>query len=174
MTYRANPVLEKLDRAVEYTGVPALGRWSQRALPLPFRIAPALLIGVAAIALVARAWWGLSLIMLIWSISGGLYAFGPLRTPPDGQRDERERQLMRDGHFAGMAVTLGAAIIGCMVFTFGSAFAILGWSRIWVPSGPMDWAMLALFLMILEVNAALMAGSWMMPRRLRDESGSDD
>jgi hypothetical protein len=175
MTYRANPVLEKLDRAAERSGVPALGRWANRALPVPFRIAPAALIAAALLLLLMHRPWSVSLAVTLWSFTLCLHAFGPLRTPPNGRRDERERQMMRDGHFVGLAVTMGVAVAGCFLFGFSAVFAILGWGRIWVPEGAIDWMLLAFFLMILEGNVALMAASWMMPRRrVRDEDESED
>ena len=93
--------------------------------------------------------------------------------PPNGRLDERERRLIRDGHFIGMAVTLGTAILGCLVFAFASAVALFGQSWFWVPAGPADWAALALFLMTLEVNIALLAASWALPRRAPKDEDED-
>jgi hypothetical protein len=163
MTYRADPVAQRLDRMAEATGVPRLSRRFEEGLARPFRILPLLIIAMLCAGLWAQAHygaWGYSLVLAGWSFTVTLQLFGPLRQPKPGeQRDERERMLVMMGHLRGLIVTMIVVIVGCALFAFRPLFP-----AVWMPDGPMDWLSIAFFLMGLEANVALAVASWTLPR----------
>ncbi len=85
MTFRANPLLQKLDRAAAVTGMPALARQAQRHATLPFRVAPLLFLawGVVGLALQTRFPQTGWVVLMLASTSGfPLLIAGPMPPRP--------------------------------------------------------------------------------------------
>lgn len=176
MSYQSNPLLKKLDRAVAFTGVEDRLRHPHRYVATPFRVASLLFLIWAAIGLFLQTrvpdvgWINL---MLAWMSGFPLMFTGPLRIPPGGAFDEGERALIWSGHFAGLLVVAILAIGGCFLAGIGSGLSLLRWTAApWTPVRIQDWIALGLFLLIVELNVAVLYVSWSLPRRMPD--GDED
>jgi hypothetical protein len=170
MSYQASPFLKKLDRMVAFTGVEDRIRHPDRYVAMPFRIASLLFLVWAGIGLFLQTrmpdvgWINL---MLAWSSGFPLMFTGPLRVPPGGAYDERERALIRAGHFAGLLTVAVLAIGGCFLAGITSAMSLLHWAApLWTPVRIQDWIALGFFLLIVELNVAVLYVSWTLPRRM--------
>ena len=104
MTYKGDPIAEQLDRLAEATGMPRLQRKLHTVDPLRFRSLPLalLVLGVGGVA--AQIAWPLSqafwIVLSAWFASVMAYGAGPLWQPAwNGKLDERERAIVRHGHF---------------------------------------------------------------------------
>ncbi len=177
MTYRANSLLQKLDRTAELTGMPALARHTRQHASLPFRIAPFLNLAFAVVGLLVQIWApmaGWIMLMCLWPSAFMLLLTGPMRRPAGGALDERERALIRSGHFVGLAVVALIAIGGCFLVGIGSALSILRHAaQPWTPHRVLDWIALGFFLLTVEINVAVLAISWKLPWRMpQDEDES--
>lgn len=172
MPYKADPLSEKLDKVAEATGMPRLSKRLNSALPLRMRVIPLLLLAVALVGMWVQIavsdLVGYSVIMTAWLVSFPLQSLSPLRQA-QGALDERERALVRSGHFAGLVAALGVAVLGCIFIALGSAATMLRLGSFWAPDGPTDWIALAMFLLAVESNIAVLAASSAMPEPLDDE-----
>ena len=170
MTYRANPILKKLDEAAESTGFPAFSRKASAGVAIPFRIIPLTLLGVAIAGLVlqARAFPAPGFMIVLLAIMAGapLHMMGPMRRPLSGMRDEREQAVVRSGQFAGLSAVALFAVGGCFLIAMAKPLAIIRLASIWVPSLSGDWFALGLFMIALHLNVAVAYVSWKMPWRV--------
>jgi len=172
MPYQGDPIAEKLDKLAEATGMPQLSRRLQRKLPIRFRVIPLILLMVA----VAGMWiqigvsemFGYIVVMLAWMFSLSLQQFSPLRVPERGPLDEHEKAVFRSGHFTGLIAALGVAVFGCIAIGMGSIATTFRLGSFWTPTG-VDWIALALFLLAVESNVAVLAASSAMPEPLDDD-----
>jgi hypothetical protein len=173
MTYKADPIAEKLDRLAEATGVPALQRRMRSRDPMRFRVLPAVLLALSVAGMALQiGWGGLAGFWIVWAGWIGTFMsqpFGPIWRPGSAKLDEREAAIVRDGHFHGMMWALGVAILGSLAIAFGKAWALLRMGGLWAPETPMDWMTVTLFLLAVETNAAVLAASAAMPEPLEDE-----
>lgn len=173
MPYKGDPIAEKLDKIAEATGMPRLSKRLERALPMRFRIIPlALLIFAIAgmgVQIAVSDLFGYILVMLAWTMSLPLQQLSPLRRSEHGSLDEREQALVQSGHFIGLIAALGVAVLGCIFIGMGSVANMAGLGSFWEPAGPTDWLSLALFLLAVESNVAVLAASAKLPEALEDE-----
>ncbi|HWJ71120.1 MAG TPA: hypothetical protein VNS79_13850 [Sphingobium sp.] len=176
MTYRGNPLLEKLDRIAEYTGVPKLARRTAQDAAIPLRVMPLLPLTLAIVGLFVQAHapaGGWIVVMGAWISAMPLGLTGPMRPPPGGVRDERERALVRTGHLAGLGAVALLAIGGCFLMGILGALAMVGYARVWLPQGPQDWIAIGFFLLVVQTTVAVLVASWMIPRGLADADEDD-
>ena len=99
---------------------------------------------------------------------------GPNALGPRFQsRDERETALHRLGHVWGLFVVAVLAVIGCLYFAFAQPLAQAGGEslamavtthRLWFPTNPTEWLVLALLLITMEINIAVLVTSWSVPK----------
>jgi len=167
MTFRANPFLEKLDRTAELTGMPAFSRRAAKDTALPFRFVPVIFLAMAVFGLVLQAWIptaGWSMIMILWMGTFSLLLTGPMRRQPGDALDERERALIRTGHFGGLVAVAILAIGGCLAAGLSQALTLFGVAPLWLPRHPTDWLALGFFLLVVEANVAVLVASWKSPR----------
>jgi hypothetical protein len=173
MTYKGDPIAEKLDKLAEATGVPALQRKLRSRDPMRFRVLPSILLALAVAGMgVQIAWGGLAGFWIVWAGWMGTFAcqpFGPMKRPDGRKLDEREAAILRHGHFTGMMWALGVAILGSLTITFGTVWAMAGMGGLWAPQTPMDWMAITLFLLAVETNVAVLAASAAMPEPLEDD-----
>lgn len=173
MTYKGDPIAEKLDKLAEATGVPALGRRMRSRDPMRFRVLPSVLLALAVAGMAVQiGWGGLAGFWIVWA--GWMAAFmcqpfGPMGWPGHRKLDEREAAVVRHGHFTGMMWALGVAVLGSLTIAFGTAWAMLGMGGLWMPQTPMDWMTITLFLLAVESNVAVLAASAAMPEPLDDD-----
>ena len=165
MTYKGDPIAEKLDKLAELTGVPGLRRRSEAASargPIRFRVVPGILLALAAggLALQIAYPWGFGLWMIIvpWFVTTMVYQFGPLGQRRGRKWDEREAAVVRHGHF-----------IGLLTIAFGAIGAMLRLWHLWAPRNGLDWMAVTFFLLVLEANVAVLAASSAIPDALDDE-----
>ena len=172
MPYKSDPLSEKLDKVAEATGMPQLSRRLNNALPMRFRLIPIVLLAVAVaglwVQIAGGVLFGYIVVMLAWMFSLSLQHLSPLRHSQRGPLDERERAVLRSGHFAGLIAALGVAVFGCIVLGMGSIATMVRLGNFWTPTG-VDWIALALFLLAVESNVAVLAASSAMPEPLDDE-----
>lgn len=169
MTYRGNPLLEKLDRIAEYTGMPKLARRAKQGGAMPLRVLPLLPLAMGMVGLFVQAHApeaGWIVIMGAWVSAMPLGLTGPMALPPSGVRDERERALVRSGHLAGLGAVALLAIGGCFLMGILGALAMVGYARMWLPHGPQDWIAIGFFLLVVQTTVAVLVASWMIPRGL--------
>ena len=173
MTYRGDPIAEKLDKLAEATGMPALQRKLQARDPMRFRVLPSILLTLAVAGMAVQiVWGGLAGFWIVWAGWLGTFMcqpFGPMGRATERKLDEREAAIVRHGHFTGMMWALGVAILGSLTIAFGTAWAMLGMGRLWAPQTPMDWMTITLFLLAIETNVAVLAASAATPEPLEDE-----
>jgi hypothetical protein len=174
MTYKGDPIAEKLDQLVERTGVPGLQRRLVAADPVRFRWLPIALLVLAVVTMGLQIafpqGFGFMLLMIPWSVTTVMYQFGPLGSPRQrGRRyDEREAAVVRHGHFVGMMWTLGVAILGSLAFGLGKMGAMVRLWDIWTPTSGLDWMAVTFFLLSVEINIAVLAASAATPKPLDD------
>ena len=172
MTYKGDPIAEKLDKLAEATRIPALQRKLQSRDPMRFRVLPSILLVLAVAGMAVQIGrGGLAGFWTVWAGWMGTFMcqpFGPMGRP--GRKlDEREAAIVRHGHFAGMMWALGVAVLGSLTIAFGTAWAMLGMGRLWAPQTPMDWMTITLFLLAVETNVAVLAASAAMPEPLEED-----
>jgi hypothetical protein len=147
MTYKGDPIAEKLDRLAEFTGVPRLQRKMQARDPMRFRVLPSVLLALAVAGLgVQIGRGGLAGFWIVWAGWMGSFMcqpFGPMGRPDGRKLDEREAAIVRQGHFTGMMWALGVATLGSLTIT--------------------------LFLPAVEMNVAVLAASAATPEPLEDD-----
>jgi hypothetical protein len=68
-----------------------------------------------------------------------------------------------------MMWALGVAILGSLVITLSTVWAMAGMGGLWAPQTPMDWMTITLFLLAVEFNVAVLAASAAMPEPLEDD-----
>jgi hypothetical protein len=172
MPYKGDPIAEKLDRIAEATGMPRLSKKLERALPMRLRWLPLALLAAAIaglwVQIAVSDMFGYIVIMIAWTTSFAVQQLSPLRQGQRGPLDERERALVRSGHLTGLIAALGVAVLGCFAIGMGSAATLVHLGSFWAPRGPTDWFAIALFLLALESNIAVLAASSAMPEPLND------
>jgi hypothetical protein len=173
MTYKGDPIAEKLDRLAEATGMPALQRRMQARDPMRFRVLPSILLAAAVAGMAVQVGrGGLIGFWIVWAGWFGTFMcqpFGPMGRPGSRKLDEREAAVVRHGHFHGMMWALGVAILGSLTIAFGTAWDMLGMGGLWAPRTPMDWMTITLFLLAVETNVAVLAASAATPEPLEDD-----
>jgi hypothetical protein len=177
MPYEADPIAEKLDKAASAfnnaTGLARLQRLFNSGRTIRFRFTPVVLLALA----VAGMWFqivrpelpGFLLVMLIWLVSGAIQSFSPIGNLRGGKRDERETELMRSGHSAGLLAAVAVTVLGCLLIGMGSIATQIRLGSFWVPTHGTDWFALAFFLLAVENNVATLAASAKLPEELDDE-----
>ena len=172
MTYKGDPIAEKLDQLAEATGIPRLQQRFRQANPVRFRWLPLALIALATagLALQMRGLsYGYLLIIGVWSATTLVFALGPLGHRTSRRWDEREAAVVRQGHFTGLLVAFGVAVLGSLAFGLGKVGAMIGLWDIWAPANGLDWLAITFFLLNLEANVAVLAASAATPEPLDDE-----
>jgi hypothetical protein len=173
MPYEADPLSQKLDKHAEATGMPALTRRLNSALPVRFRFIPLVLLAAA----IAGMWvqiavsnlLGYLAVMIAWMVASGVQAFSAASNARGSKLDEREAALVKSGHFAGGLAALGVAVLGCVVLGMASVANQFQLGNFWTPEIGTDWFALAFFLLAIEANVATMAASAKLPPDLTDE-----
>ena len=175
MPYKADPLSQKLDKVAEATGFPQFSKRVERGLPVRFRFIPLVLLAAAVAGLWVQAavseMFGYVILMFAWGLSWPLQQFSALRPSRPDLVDERERALIRSGHFAGLVAALGTAVLGCIAFGLGSAANMIRMGHFWAPASVTDWLAIALVLLAVESNVAVLAASSALPEPLDDEDG---
>jgi hypothetical protein len=173
MTYKGDPIAEKLDQLAEATGIPRLQQRFRQANPVRFRWLPLTLIALATAGLVLQMMRGPSLgyvlIIVVWSATTLVFALGPLGRRTNRRWDEREAAVVRQGHFTGLLVAFGVAVMGSLAFGLGKMGAMIGLWDIWAPGTGFDWMAITFFLLNLEANVAVLAASSATPEPLADD-----
>jgi hypothetical protein len=173
MPYKGDPIAEKLDKFAEATGVPRVSRWFADGHSIRFRYIPLALLALTVaglwVQIAVSDMFGYVIVMVAWSMSFPLQSLSPLRQSQRGPLDEREQALVRSGHLAGLIAALGLAVLGSVFIALGSAATLIRLGTFWEPSGPTDWLTLALVLLAVESNVAVMAASARQPADLDDD-----
>jgi hypothetical protein len=173
MTYKGDPIAEKLDQLAEATRIPALQRKLQARDPMRFRVLPSVLLALAVAGMAVQiGWGGLSGFWIVWAGWMGSFMcqpFGPMGGARARKLDEREAAIVRQGHFTGMMWALGVAVLGSLVITFCTVWTMAGMAGLWAPRTPMDWMTITLFLLAVEMIVAVLAASAAMPDPLEDD-----
>lgn len=173
MPYKGDPIAEKLDRFAEATGVPRVSRWFADGHSIRFRYIPLALLALTVaglwVQIAVSDMFGYVVVMVAWSMSFPLQSLSPLRQSHRGPLDERERTLVRSGHLTGLIAALGLAVLGSVFIGLGSAATLIHLGSFWEPSGPTDWFTVALVLLAVESNVAVMAASARQPEPLDDK-----
>ena len=173
MTYKGDPIAEKLDQLAEATRIPALQRKFQARDPMRFRVLPSVLLALAVARMAVQIGWDdLSGFWIVWAGWMGSFMcqpFGPMGGARARKLDEREAAIVRQGHFTGMMWALGVAVLGSLVITFCTVWTMAGMAGLWAPRTPMDWMTITLFLLAVEMNVAVLATSAAMPDPLEDD-----
>ena len=172
MTYKGDPLAQKLDRVAEATGFPRLQRRMQFGDPVRFRVVPLVLLALAVAGLVLQIGrpngFGYLVIITVWSATTIVFVLGPLNNRLGGNLDERESAVVRKGHFAGLLVAFGVAVLGTFAVGLGKIGAMVGLWNIWAPETGLDWVALTFFLLATEANVAVLAASKATPEPLQD------
>jgi hypothetical protein len=157
------------------TGVPKINAiMKQNASARPLRMAPlvVLICGVLGLGLqISRSPLGIFVIEMALLASCFVLGIGPFRRFRTKPRDEREVELVRKGHLAGLIVAMTFTVIGCLYCAANAALSALTAQKLWSPSNPIDWIALAEFVIVLEFNVATMAASLNWPRGPIDDEG---
>ena len=176
MTYRSDPIAEKLDKAaIAFSGATGLTRLQHKLKsdgPAPSRVLSWILLASTVIGMAVQigwsGWLGFWIVWMAWLMTSVIFRqLGPL-----GQSrilDEREAALFRLSHFVGMMWTLGVVVLGCLAIGFGKMGAMLGLWDLWAPETPADWLSVTLFLLAFEVNVSVLAVISATPEPLEDE-----
>jgi hypothetical protein len=173
MPYEADPLSQKLDKIAEATGMPALSRKLNSALPMRFRIIPLVFLAAAVaglwVQIAVSDMLGYLAVMIAWMFSSAIQSFSAAGNARGTKLDEREAALVKSGHFAGGLAAMGVAVLGCFVFGMGSVANQSRLGDFWVPEIGTDWFALAFFLLAVEANVATMAASAKLPPDLGDD-----
>ena len=173
MTYKGDPITEKLDKLAEVTGVPRLQRRYRSNNPIRFRVLPLLLLAVAsagmALQIAYPAGFGYFVIISSWSGTIVVFTLGPLGQRAGRKWDEREAAIVRGGHFWGLLIAFAVAILASLAFGMGKMGAMIRLWDIWTPRAGRDWLAVTFFLLSLEANVAVLAASAATPEALEDE-----
>jgi hypothetical protein len=176
MTYKSDPVAEKLDKVAivfsDATGLTSLQRRLKSDGPAPSRVLSWVLLASSVIGMAVQIGrpgsLGFWIVWMAWVMTSGIFRqLGPL-----GQSrilDEREAALFRRSHFTGMTWTLGLVVIGCLAIGLGKMGAMIQLWNLWAPQTPWDWLTITLFLIAFEVNVAVLAAISATPEPLEDE-----
>ena len=183
MTYKGDPIAEKLDKLAEKTGVQRLQPKFGTADPFRFRVLPIVLLALVITGLTVQIGWpqwrslGVTgpafwIVMVAWFVTVMAYGFGPLwqfwQSSWSGKLDEREEAVIRHGHFVGLFWALCVAVLGSFTIMFGKMGVMLHMWRLWAPETGFDWMIIALFLLVVEANVAALAASAATPEPLDD------
>jgi hypothetical protein len=190
MFVRRQPMIEFMDRTAEWLWGPVLRLLGvaslqdllmRRSQAHSFRFFPVLLLlgCLAGLGAMMAGWriTGLMIFNAAWITTTLIQGRSPLMAGPRG-RDEREAALVRSGHLWGLGAVALVAVLGCFYFALAlpmpdlggkTAFALIFGGHPWFPAQPLDWMELALFLMAIEINVAVLAASWLLPKGVSDE-----
>jgi hypothetical protein len=173
MTYKGDPIAEKLDKLAEATGIPQFQARFRHSNPIRFRVLPLVLIALATVGLILQMTrgqtYGYVLIIMVWSATTMVFALGPLGRRTNRRLDEREAAVVRQGHFTGLIVAFGVAVLGSLAFGLGKMGAMIHLWDIWAPASGLDWLAITFFLLNLEANVAVIAASAATPEPLEDD-----
>lgn len=142
-------LLERLDQAIEWTGLHQLSGISVRRRRMRWLPMVTLTIATAGLAIIlffpSDYWFGYAGLMFGFGASNFLPIFGPVKQPlnPLDDADEREKILRRDAFFVAFAAISAAAFI-CV-------WALIGLSVV------KDWPRDVLLRAMMGVNFYLMA-----------------
>ena len=178
MTYKGDPIAEKLDKAAiafsDATGLTRLQRRLQPGALAPSPVLPWVLLASSiagmAVQISRPGWVGFWIVWAAWIATSGIFR----QLGPFGQSrilDEREAATFRHSHFIGMMWTFGVVAIGCLTIGFGKIGAMLGLWNVWAPETPWDWLTITLFLFAFEGNVAALAAIGETPEPLEDDEG---
>jgi magnesium-transporting ATPase (P-type) len=172
MTYKGDPIAEKLDRVAGFSGVPQLARKIGDGRPPRSSVLPWLMLAAAVaglgVQIAVSGMLGFWIVWTAWIATSTIFQLlGPLGQPR--KLDEREAGVFRQSHFTGMAWAFGVAVLGSLAIAIGKAGAPIGLWDIWAPQGPTDWLTVTLFLLAIEVNVAALAARAATPEPLDDE-----
>lgn len=174
MTYRGDPIAEKLDKLVEPIGIARLQRALQSDVPTRFRVLPWVLLALAAAAMAAQIAWpqgpGFWIAWADWMAT--IFVFqrsGSVWQPINRKLDEREAAVVRHGHFVGLMWAFAIVVLGTLAIAFGKMGAMLRLWNLWAPETAFDWMTLTFFLLALEANVAVLAASAATPEPLEDD-----
>jgi hypothetical protein len=93
-------------------------------------------------------------------------------------RDEREVVLYQRSHLWGLFAVACLAVSGCFYFAVAeplsemdgqSVLMTFTLHRWWFPAGPLDWYGLAMLLVTVELNVAVLFASWSVPMDISEE-----
>ena len=172
MPYKGDPLAEKLDKIAEATGMPRVSRWFAEGHSIRFRYLPLALLAFTVaglwVQIAVSDMFGYVLVMLAWTLSFPLQSLSPLRQSRRGL-DERERGLVRSGHLTGLIAAMGLAVLGCIFIGLGTVATLIRLGSFWAPEGPTDWLTLALVLLAVESNVAVLAASAATPPPLDED-----
>jgi len=172
MTYKADPIAEKLDKLADATGMPRMQRQLARGSALRLRYFPLTLLAFAIaglwVQIAVSEMFGFWILMMTWMVTLPLQQVGPL-WKPKGDYDEREAAVLRHGHFVGLMWGFGVVLLGSLAMGLGKMGAQIRLWDIWTPTSGFDWLAVTFFLLNLELNIALLAASNATPEPLDDE-----
>lgn len=183
MFARRQPVVEAMDRTAQCVAKSLFWLFrtdiSQPGKPRPalsYRYLPLALLLVCAAGLgiisVGWVWFGMAVFNVAWLATCFIQLSSPLAASW-GQRDERETALFRLGHMWGLFAVAIVAVLGCFYFGIAapmpgpghaSVGLVLTGLHLWFPTQAIDWMELAMFLLAVEINVAVLVSSWNMPR----------
>ena len=152
-----------------------------------YRYLPLVLLSVCVIGLglMIAGWHDIAVLMignLAFTVTTQIQNRSPLGPNSLGPRiqlrDERETALYRLGHLWGLFAVAVLAVGGCFYFAFaeplsqsgGESIAMMVTShRLWFPTNPVEWFVLAFLLITVEINIAVLVTSWSVPKFDPDE-----
>lgn len=177
MTYKGDPITEKLDKAAlafgKASGLTRLQHRINSGRKFRFRVIPVIMLALAVAGLwaqIARPGFpGFVVLMSIWIVSGAIQSFSPMGNLRGVPLDEYETTLVRSGHAAGNFAAMILAVIGCLAFGLGATAGLAHLGSMWMPASNADWFALAFFLLAVENNVATLAASAKLPKELDEE-----
>ena len=172
MANLAHRILEGLDSLAKMTGVPDLDRRMTHALEAevirPFRIASAVLLVAVLLGFVLMTGgplmkgFGIFLIQACFVASGIIRMFSPMRSFAR-PRDEFEKGLQTLGRVWGLATVAVLSVGGCFWFGVATSLAEEGFN-LWMPRDALEWFLMGLTLVVIEMNVLILAASWALPK----------
>jgi MFS family permease len=159
MTYRGNPLAEKLDRLAfdpaKLVKAPTFGRKAVLAGRIVALLLLALTLGGAAAYFSGHA-AGYSLLVMASPLAMGAAAASPLRQASGSYRpDERERAMQLRAVLWGTGGTLTLGLFGLLGLSWNSL------SHGWIPTSTVDFLAITMLLIALPTNIAALA-AWLM------------
>jgi hypothetical protein len=166
MPYKGDPIAEKLDKVAEATGFPEFSRRMRDRYPVRFRLLPLVLLSLGVgglwVQVASHEIYGNLVVTFAYIATMMLLPFSPLRKV-GRHYDEREIALVKSGHFTGLLLVTGIAVLGCVALGLGAIATQFGLGHFWAPSRGTDWFALAMLIVTFEINFAIMAASARLP-----------